>query len=98
MGNNIERSVVLTATCVRALRTIQLSQRETLTLWHLVAIMPPAGNVISNAELGRELEIDRAHITRAMQRLRELGFLMRGAKVGISYHYKLNPAFFRIIS
>lgn len=97
MGNN-ERSVVLTATCVRTLRTIQLNQHETLTLWHLVASMPPAGNVVSNAELGRELEIDIAHITRAMKRLRELGFVMRGAKVGVSYHYKLNPAFFRILS
>ena len=67
-------------------------------LWHLAQTLPIVGDVVSNAELGRELSIDRGDITRVMKRLRELGLLMRGAKVGVSYHYKFNPAFFRIIS
>ena len=75
-----------------------MEKRENIILWHLVQTLPIVGDVVSNAELGRELSIDRGDIARVMKRLRELGFLMRGAKVGVSYHYKLNPAFFRIIS
>lgn len=91
-----ERNIVLTASCVRALA--RLEKQESAILWHLALTLPIVGEVISNAGLGRELLIDVASITRIMKRLREHGFLMRGAKVGVSYHYKFNPAFFRIIS
>ncbi|MDE2311375.1 MAG: winged helix DNA-binding protein [Betaproteobacteria bacterium] len=98
MSRNRDRNIVLTTLCLHALRTIQLNKPENLVLWNLATNLAPAGDVISNAELGRELSVDTAHITRAMKRLCELGFLMRGPKVGVSYHYKLNPAYFRIIS
>lgn len=91
-----ERNIVLTTSCLRAL--VNLEKRESTVLWHLALTLPIVGEVVSNAELGRILSIDRGDIARVMKRLREFGFLMRGAKVGVSYHYKFNPAFFRIIS
>ena len=98
MGSKQDRNLVLTTVCLRTLRVTTLKRQESLALWHLASMLPVTGEVISNAGLGQELSIDVADITRAMKRLRELGFLMRGPKVGVSYHYKLNPAFFRIIS
>lgn len=91
-----ERNIVLTTSCLRALAGLE--KQESSVLWHLVLTLPIVGEVVSNADLGRELLIDVASISRILKRLRELGFLMRGAKVGVSYHYKLNPAFFRILS
>lgn len=91
-----ERNIVLTTSCLQALS--RLEKQESAVLWHLALMLPIVGEVVSNAGLGRELSIDISDITRVMKHLRELGFLMRGAKIGVSYHYKLNPAFFRIIS
>lgn len=96
MNSKQERNVVLTTLCLRALAGLE--KQESTVLWHLALTLPIVGEVVSNAGLGRELLIDVASITRILKRLRELGFLMRGAKVGVSYHYKFNPAFFRIIS
>lgn len=98
MSLKTERNVIITDICIKALRTKLLSQPEHLVLWHLVASLPVAGDVVSHAELGREFAIAPTHISTAIKRLRELGFLTRGAKVGGSYHYKFNPAFFRVIS
>lgn len=98
MSADRERNVVLTANALRTLKTTLLKQTENLALWHLVSALPPAGDVVSNASLGRELLINPNHISPAIKRLCELGYLMRGPKVGLSYHYKLNPAFFRILS
>jgi len=96
--SNQNRNLVLTTTCLRTLRTASLERSESLVLWHLTSKLPITGEVLSNVELGRELSIDVANISRAMKHLCALGFLMRGPKVGVSYHYKLNPAYFRIIS
>lgn len=98
MNGKQGRNLVLTTACLRILRTTTLKRPESLVLWHLVSMLPITGEVVSNARLSQELSIDVADITRAMKGLRELGFLMRGPKVGVSYHCKLNPAFFRIIS
>ncbi|MBI2287294.1 MAG: hypothetical protein HYU79_07685 [Nitrosomonadales bacterium] len=98
MSFKAERNVIITASGIKALRTKLLKQAEHFVLWHLVASLPVTGDVVSHAELGRELAIAPSHISTAIKRLRELGFLTRGVKVGASYHYKLNPAFFRIIS
>lgn len=91
-----ERITLLTNACLLALP--KLKPQEHCVLWRLVLTLPTIGEIISHAELGRELSITPPDITRVMKRLRELGLLCRGAKVGVSYHYKLNPAFFRFIS
>lgn len=98
MSASPDRTIVLTSLALRTLKTTILKPTENLILWHLVATLPPMGDAVSNVQLGRELSIISQHITPIMRRLCELGFLMRGPKVGLSYHYKLNPAFFRILS
>ncbi len=98
MSANRERTVVLTANALRVLKNTLLKQPESLALWYLVSALPPMGSVVSNVDLGKELTIKANHISTAMKRLCELGYLMRGPKVGLSYHYKLNPSFFRILS
>lgn len=95
---NHDRNIVLTARCIQTLKTLELTQQEMAVLWTLVASLPPAGLVVPNVEIARRLSIDAAHVSRAMKRLCEMGFIMRGPKVSLSYHYKLNPAFFRILS
>lgn len=97
MSQKAERNVVVLAPGIKALRTKLLKQAEYLVLWRLVDSLPPMGEVISHAELSRKLSIAPPRVSTTMKRLCELGFLMRGAKVGVSYHYKLNPVFFRII-
>jgi len=97
MDPRTDRTLVVTANGIKALRTKVLKQTEQLLLWHLVSSLPIAGDVVSHTKLGVELSIDPSNISKTIKRLRELGFLTRGVKIGLSYHYKLNPAFFRVI-
>lgn len=92
------RSVVVTELGLRSLQQSPLSKVEGAILWHLVERLPITGNAVSKTQLGAALSIRDAHVSRTMKRLCELGFLTRGPKIGVSYHYKLNPAFFRILS
>jgi hypothetical protein len=98
MANRQDRSVVMTAGGLQALRKGPLDKVEGIVLWHLVATLPAFGDVISQAQLASDLAITVVHINNVMKRLCSQGFVMRGAKVGRSYHYKLNPAFFIIIA
>lgn len=97
MANVQSRSVVVTPGGVQALVRHPLTKAEGIILWHLVGTLPVSGDVISQSQLASSLAIDISNIQRAMKRLCTEGFLMRGGKVGLSYHYKLNPAFLRII-
>jgi len=45
--------------------------------------------------LARDLAASLIQVSRSMRRLCELGLVVRGRKVGVSYIYKLNPAHFR---
>lgn len=98
MHTSRNRNVVLTTNAIRTLKSPLLRQTESLVLWHLVSVLSPMGDVVSNAGLGRELLINANHISPVIKRLCELGYLFRGPKVGLSYHYRLNPAFFQILS
>ena len=40
---------------------------------------------------------DRMTTVNAVHKLLRLGLLVRGARVGSSYQYKLNPAFIRVL-
>jgi hypothetical protein len=90
------RTVVLTEAAIKALQEHSLSKVENATFWSLVGTMPPTGQIISHAEL--EKKVAATNLGPIMKRLCEMGFLMRGPKAGVSYHYKLNPAYFRILS
>jgi len=48
---------------------------------------------VNQAELARELRIQRADASRAIKRLIELGILLQGPKSGRSNTYMVNPAF-----
>ncbi len=90
-------SVILTDAAIRALLTKPLSKAESIALWWLVANLPAAGDVISLAGLAETLKVPRARLSQTIKRLCEIGFLVRGAKIALSYHYKLNPVFIRIL-
>lgn len=92
------RLIVITELGLRSLQRSPLSKVEGAVLWHLAEHLPVTGSVVSKTALGADLSIRNAHVTRTMKRLCEIGFLLRGPKLGVSYHYKLNPAFFRILS
>lgn len=93
-----ERNVVLTNQCLRALAGIHFKRQESLTLWTLVNRLPITGDIVSSASLGLEFGIDKSHIAKALKLLSEKGFLLRGAKVGTSRIYRLNPAYFRVLA
>lgn len=92
MAKGLDRNIVLTAAGLKVLAQSPLSKVEGMVLWHLVSDLPVTGDIVSKAELNTRLSLSEPQINRAMKRLCELGVLMRGPKVGVSHHYKLNPA------
>jgi DNA-binding MarR family transcriptional regulator len=92
-----ERNLVVTAGGLKALTLHPLSKVEGQALWHLAGNLPVTGSIVSQTQLAATLSATPMHISRAIKRLCELGLLTRGPRVGHSYHYKLNPAFFRIL-
>lgn len=75
-----------------------LSKVESLVLWHLVKTMPIDGAVISKADMERELKTSRVQLTNVMKKFCETGFLIRGPRMGLSYHYKINPLYITFAS
>lgn len=98
MARGQERTLVVTTAGLKVLAQTPLSKVEGLLLWHLVESLPVTGNVVPKATLFDDLSVSIAQGERAMKRLCELGFLMRGPKIGVSHHYKLNPVFLRVLS
>lgn len=93
-----KNSIILTSDAVQALVSHPLSKSESMVLWLLVANMPASGMVLSLASLANELKITRTNVSQTMKRLCEIGFLVRGPKIGVSHHYKINPVFMRILN
>lgn len=93
-----ERTVLLTSAALRLLSRRPTTKVEHTILWHLVMHLPPSGEVLSLRALSTQLRIADSNVNVAMRTLCERGFLLRGAKIGRSWHYRLNPAQFRIIS
>ena len=92
------RNVVITSVGLHALQDHAMTRVNNQVLWYLVNTLPPAGEVVSKAELEGRLSITRAQLSNTIKYLCQIGFLMRGGRFGLSYHYKLNPAFFRILA
>lgn len=95
MSKGIERDIIMTARATNILRTKLLKQSEYEILWNLMATLPATGDVVSHADIGRAIDTAPAHVSTAIKRLCEIGFLLRGKKTGTSYHYKLNSEFFQ---
>lgn len=47
--------------------------------------------VLNQAELAREINMNRQHVQRSIKRLIKMGVLLEGQKVGTSRSYRLNP-------
>lgn len=47
----------------------------------------------NQADIARELEIDRAQVNRAIKRLVEMGALLEGPRISVNRSYQLNPQF-----
>lgn len=82
---------------LKALQRSPFKKAESMVLWHLVLTLPVTGESISHVALGKTLAMTPGSLSLIMKRLCEMGFLVRGPKLGKNYHYKLNPVYFRII-
>jgi len=97
MGASGERIVVITPAGLGLLRTTPISKVEYQALWTIVALLGPAGGVLSQAEVANTLNTSVPYINRALKNLCAAGLLFREEKVGTHYRYRLNPAYFRLI-
>lgn len=92
-----DRAVMISDAGLQALNRHSLTRADGRVLWHLVSTLPLTGAPVSHVTLGKALAITNVNLTSTMRLLCEQGFLVRGPKIGKSYHYKLNPVYFRII-
>ena len=49
--------------------------------------------IVNQAELARQLRVQRADVSRAISRLIELGIVLRGEKIGRNSQYMISPGF-----
>lgn len=82
---------------LKALRQHPLSVLEGQVFWHLTQILPITGDVIITSNLSSDLKLSYIRVNLGIKKLRETGFIVRGVKLRRSYHYKLNPTFFRFL-
>lgn len=81
---------------LRVLSTSRLSGGTLSVALHLARVMTFDGTefVVRQGEIGKALGISRPSVSAAFQELMELGFLVRGRKVGGAMHmWRLNPQF-----
>ncbi len=95
MALDTEKALVISHRGLQLLAKHALSKIEGAILWHLASTLPPTGAVVSLVALARELAASEIQVNRSMRRLCELGLVLRGHKVGVTFIYKLNPAHFR---
>lgn len=89
------RAIILTEHGILSLaKPPGLKAADALLLWHLVKILPIAGETLNLTLLADELALARPTVTVGMQTLLKAGFVMRGPKVGRVHTYKLNTAYF----
>ena len=48
---------------------------------------------MNQAEIARDLGMQRQNVQRSIKRLMELGVILEGVKIGVSRSYRLNPSF-----
>jgi predicted transcriptional regulator len=82
---------------LKAFRQNPLSVLEGQVFWHLTQILTITGNVVVTSDLSNDLKLSHERVGLGIKKLREAGFIVRGVKFGRSYHYKLNPTFFRLL-
>lgn len=80
---------------IEAFRETPLSALESKIFWNLVHTLPATGGVIITSKLSHELNLSYVRVNLGVKKLWELGFIIRGGKQARSYHYKLNPVYFK---
>jgi len=82
---------------LNAFKQHPLTLVEGQIFWHLTETLPASGEVIITSDLSASLKLSYVGVNLAMKKLTKTGFLIRGIKIGRSYHYKINQAYFRMM-
>lgn len=91
------KNLIILEQGLKAFSRQPLSVLEGQVFWHLIQTLPITGGVVVTSELSSELKLSRERVGIGINKLRETGFIIRGVKIGRSYHYKLNPTFFKVL-
>lgn len=98
VSNSKTRAIVVTNAAIAALaRPPGLHAAPSLMLWHFARELPIGGAHVNMSALASELGISTVHASKSIRTLLEAGFIVRGPKDGMHYHYSLNPAYFHLL-
>lgn len=76
----------------RRLAMLDLPASTVRVLHYLLSVLDFENFIhVSQADVARELDVDRAVVSRAVKQLREEGVLVRGPKVSHSWTYRVDP-------
>lgn len=98
MVSETNHGVIVTSAGLKALNDKPMSKAEHSALWELAVSLPPSGAVVSRSDIASRIFASTAHVNKAIKTLCRHGFLLRGQKEGVSYHYRLNPAYLRLFA
>ena len=87
--------LLLTPQCVRILAQGNLSVAQQKILWAVAERLHDKVEVLSLTEVAQNVRLARETVVNGMRALLRVGLIVRGARVGLSYQYKLNPAYLR---
>lgn len=90
-------TLLLTPLCVSILTRGDLPASQHRLLWLLAAQLRGGVAVVSLTDLAERAGLSRLTAVRSVHALLRLGLLVRGARVGTSYQYKLNPAYLKVL-
>ena len=67
---------------------------DTRVLFSLLEVLDYENLIqVNQAEIARDLGMQRQNVQRSIKRLMELGVILEGVKIGVSRSYRLNPSF-----
>lgn len=67
---------------------------DTRVLFSLLEVLDYENLIqVNQAEIARELGMQRQNVQRSIKRLMDLGVILEGVKIGVSRSYRLNPSF-----
>ena len=79
---------------LQILQDPSLQGRDYKVLFALLAFLQVDNWIyVSKADVGRKLGMDRSQVGRSVRKLKEIGILLEGPKVGRSVTYRLSPTF-----
>lgn len=86
--------VAMAQDALKILATADIGDQARRVLFMVLAKIDFENYILLNqAEIAKDLRMDKAHVSRSVKKLEELGVLLRGPKAGRSTTYRLNPHF-----